>query len=103
MAFSSRVAGPARLLNQPKAYASVRDRPYQAMIELLSAESLQRRRRPEWELRRDVSGSDRLQVGREVERPTLLADDRFRGSADEHLASRADECRDFGERRHVCG
>jgi predicted DNA binding CopG/RHH family protein len=35
---------PSTLLNQLKAYASARDVPYQALIKLLLAESLQRRR-----------------------------------------------------------
>jgi len=35
---------PSTLLNQLKAYASARDIPYQALIKLLLAESLQRRR-----------------------------------------------------------
>ena len=35
---------PSKLLNQLKAYASARDVPYQALIKLLLAESLQRRR-----------------------------------------------------------
>lgn len=35
---------PSQLLNQLKAYASARDVPYQALIKLLLAESLQRRR-----------------------------------------------------------
>jgi predicted DNA binding CopG/RHH family protein len=35
---------PSALLNQLKAYASARDIPYQALIKLLLAESLQRRR-----------------------------------------------------------
>ena len=35
---------PSALLNQLKAYASARDVPYQALIKLLLAESLQRRR-----------------------------------------------------------
>ena len=34
---------PSALLNQLKAYASARDVPYQALIKLLLAESLQRR------------------------------------------------------------
>lgn len=34
---------PSKLLNQLKAYASARDVPYQALIKLLLAESLQRR------------------------------------------------------------
>lgn len=35
---------PSALLNQLKAFASARDVPYQALIKLLLAESLQRRR-----------------------------------------------------------
>ena len=35
---------PSKLLNQLKAYASARDLPYRALITLLLAESLQRRR-----------------------------------------------------------
>lgn len=35
---------PSALLNQLKAYASARDIPYQALIKLLLAESLERRR-----------------------------------------------------------
>ena len=35
---------PSELLNQIKAFASARDVPYQALIKLLLAESLQRRR-----------------------------------------------------------
>jgi predicted DNA binding CopG/RHH family protein len=35
---------PSTLLNRLKAYASARDIPYQALIKLLLAESLQRRR-----------------------------------------------------------
>ena len=35
---------PSALLNQLKAFASARDIPYQALIKLLLAESLQRRR-----------------------------------------------------------
>jgi hypothetical protein len=35
---------PSSLLNQLKAYASARDVPYQALIKLLLAESLRRRR-----------------------------------------------------------
>ena len=35
---------PSSLLNQLKAFASARDIPYQALIKLLLAESLQRRR-----------------------------------------------------------
>jgi len=35
---------PSTLLNQLKAYASARDVPYQALIKLLLAESLRRRR-----------------------------------------------------------
>ncbi len=35
---------PSKLLNQIKAYASARDVPYQALIKLLLAESLERRR-----------------------------------------------------------
>ncbi len=35
---------PSTLLNQLKAYASARDVPYQALIKLFLAESLQRRR-----------------------------------------------------------
>lgn len=35
---------PSALLNQIKAYASARDVPYQALIKLLLAESLERRR-----------------------------------------------------------
>ena len=35
---------PSTLLNELKAYASARDVPYQALIKLLLAESLQRRR-----------------------------------------------------------
>ena len=35
---------PSTLLNQLKAYASARDVPYQALIKLLLAESLKRRR-----------------------------------------------------------
>jgi predicted DNA binding CopG/RHH family protein len=35
---------PSTLLNQLKAYASARDVPYQALIKLLLADSLQRRR-----------------------------------------------------------
>jgi len=35
---------PSALLNQIKAFASARDVPYQALIKLLLAESLQRRR-----------------------------------------------------------
>ena len=36
---------PSSLLNQIKAFASARDVPYQALIKLLLAESLERRRR----------------------------------------------------------
>ena len=36
---------PSSLLNQLKAFASARDVPYQALIKLLLAESLERRRR----------------------------------------------------------
>jgi predicted DNA binding CopG/RHH family protein len=35
---------PSALLNELKAYASARDVPYQALIKLLLAESLERRR-----------------------------------------------------------
>ncbi|MFQ5667905.1 MAG: CopG family antitoxin [Candidatus Binatia bacterium] len=35
---------PSELLNQPKAFASARDIPYQALIKLLPAESLAERR-----------------------------------------------------------
>jgi predicted DNA binding CopG/RHH family protein len=37
---------PSSLLNRIKAFASARDVPYQALIKLLLAESLERRRKP---------------------------------------------------------